>query len=132
MNLVDLYLPLKHVHMSLVFISIILFIIRGGAKVCQSHGFNQKWLKIVPHLLDSLLLVSGIALTIIIAQYPISHHWLTVKMLLLVGYIVLGMKTMKSTQVMQQRTYFAAALCCVLLLVMVAKTHHPMGLFSLM
>ncbi len=118
--------------MTLVFVSIMLFIMRGGAKICQSTRFEQRWLKIVPHILDSLLLLSGIALSIIIAQYPLTDHWLTVKMLLLVGYIVLGMKTMKSTQPMQQRTYFAAALCCVLLLVMVAKTHHPMGIFSLM
>ncbi len=131
MNPSDLYLPLKHAHMTLAFISIVLFIIRGGAKICQSTRLKQRWLKIVPHILDSLLLLSGIALTSIIAQYPISDHWLTVKMLLLVGYIVLGMKTMKSTQLMQQRTYFAAALCCVLLLVMVATTQHPMGIFSL-
>ncbi len=132
MNLNDYYLPLKHAHMTLVIISIVLFIIRGGAKVCQSTRFTQKWLRIVPHILDSLLLISGIGLTVIIAQYPFSDHWLTVKMLLLVGYIVLGMKTMKSTHILQQRTYFAAALCCVLLLVMVAKTHHPLGIFSLL
>lgn len=86
----------------------------------------------MPNLLDSILLISDIALTIIIAQHPVSHHWLTVKMLLLVGYTILGMNTMKSTQVMQQHTYFAAALCSVLLFAMVANTHHPMGLFSLM
>ncbi len=97
-----------------------------------SLRLNHRLITLAPHFVDTVLLISGIGLTLIIGQYPITHHWLTIKMLLLVAYIVCGMKAMKSTQPMAQRSYFAAALCCVLLLVTVAKTHHPLGLFSLM
>jgi len=132
MNVSDLYLPLKHAHLSLVAISISLFIIRGALKLSNSKRVMAKWLKVAPHIIDTLLLISGICLALLIHQYPISHHWLTVKIMLLVGYIVFGMKAMKSTQPMQQRSYFAGALCCVLLMVTVASTHHPLGLFSLL
>ncbi len=132
MNVSDLYLPLKHAHLSLVSISISLFIIRGALKLSDSKRVMTKSLKVAPHIIDTLLLISGIGLALLIHQYPISHHWLTVKIMLLVGYIVLGMKAMKSTQPMQQRSYFAAALCCVLFMVTVASTHHPLGLFSLL
>jgi len=132
MNFSDLYLPLKHAHLSLVAISICLFIIRGALKMSDSKRVMGKWLKVAPHIIDTLLLISGICLALLIHQYPISHHWLTVKILLLVGYIVLGMKAMKSTQPMQQRSYFAAALACVLFMVTVASTHHPLGMFSLL
>ncbi|OUR69751.1 regulator SirB [Bermanella sp. 47_1433_sub80_T6] len=132
MNVSDLYLPLKHAHLSLVAISISLFIIRGALKLSNSKRVMAKWLKVAPHIIDTLLLISGICLALLIHQYPISHHWLTVKIMLLVGYIVFGMKAMKSTQPMQQRSYFAGALCCVLFMVTVASTHHPLGLFSLL
>ncbi len=132
MNVSDLYLPLKHAHLSLVAISISLFIIRGALKLSDSKRVMAKWLKVVPHIIDTLLLISGICLALLIHQYPISHHWLTVKIMLLAGYIVLGMKAMKSTQPMQQRSYFAGALCCVLMMVTVASTRHPLGLFSLL
>ena len=132
MNFSDLYLPLKQGHLTLVAISISLFILRGALKMTDSQRKQGKLLTVTPHIIDTLLLLSGIGLALLIQQYPVSHHWLTVKILLLVGYIVLGMKAMKSTQPMQQRSYFAAALCCVLLMVTVATTQHPLGLFSLM
>ncbi len=132
MNYIELYTPLKLSHLALVTVSICLFILRGGALVVGTKGFTQKWIKIAPHLIDTALLLTGVGLTLIIAQYPISHHWLSVKMTLLLGYIFFGMKAMKSTQPRQQKIYFIAALCCVFLIVSVARTHHPLGIFSLL
>ena len=132
MNYVELYTPLKLTHLSLVAVSICLFILRGGALVAGAKGFTQKWIRVAPHLIDTTLLLTGIGLTLIIAQYPISHHWLSMKMTLLLGYIFCGMKTMKSTQPRQQKFYFIAALCCVFLIVSVARTHHPLGIFNLL
>ncbi len=132
MNLADLYLPIKHTHLLLVSISIVFFLIRAGAKLAEAQWLNKKWLRITPHMIDTVLLVSGILLMVITAQYPISQNWLSVKILLLLGYIVFAMKGMKSGHVLKQRKYFAAALSCVLLLITVAKTHHPLGLFSLL
>lgn len=128
----DIYLPLKHTHLLLVALSLVLFIIRGTALQLNAGWLNKKVVKIAPHIIDSFLLLTGVMLTLAVAQYPITDHWLTVKMLLLVGYIALGIKMMRSTQVMMQRGYFAGALACVLLMVTVATTHHPLGLFSLL
>ena len=127
----DIYLPLKHSHLLLVALSLGLFIARGVALQMKAQWLNKKIVKILPHVIDTFLLLTGALLTIAVSQYPITDHWLSVKMLLLVGYIVLGVKMMRSSQPMMQRSYFAGALTCVLLLVTVAKTHHPLGLFSL-
>lgn len=128
----DIYLPLKHTHLLLVALSLSLFIVRGTALQMSAQWLNKKIVKIAPHIIDSFLLLTGVLLTFSVAQYPISDNWLSVKMILLVGYIVFGIKMMRSTQVMMQRSYFAGALACVLLMVTVARTHHPLGLFSLL
>ncbi len=132
MNYIELYTPIKLTHLFLVVISICLFTVRGGAHAFADIRFTQKWMKIAPHLIDTALLLTGIGLTLIVAQYPVTHHWLSVKMTLLMCYILLGMKTMKSTQPRQRQGYFIAALCCVFLIVSVARTHHPMGIFNLL
>lgn len=131
MTLIELYTPLKHSHLGLVAISIVFFMLRGGSKLLDIKWIEQKWVKISPHIIDSFLMLSGILLMFASKQFPIEQSWLTVKLILLVAYILLGVKTMKSTQKMQQRSYFAGAILCVLLMMTIAKTHNPLGLFSL-
>ena len=128
----EFYFPIKHLHLTLVAISLVFFMARGTAIIVKAQWVTQKWARISPHIIDTFLLISGIFLTFIISQYPIMHDWLTSKMILLVGYIMFGMKAMKSEVPMKQRSYFAAAIACVLLMITVATTHHPLGMFSLM
>jgi uncharacterized membrane protein SirB2 len=51
--------------------------------------------KIVPHVIDTVLLASAIALTVMIRQYPFVAPWLTAKVIGLVAYIGLGMIALK-------------------------------------
>ncbi len=132
MALETLYVPLKHSHLLLVAISIVFFMARGGSRIFQKQWQNALAVKIAAHGIDSLLLLTGVLLMVATAQYPIAQAWLTTKLILLVGYIMFGIKTMKSPSVMQQRSYFAAAIICALLMITIARTHHPLGLFSLL
>lgn len=131
MTLIDLYLPLKHSHLGLVALSIVFFMLRGSSRLLNLEWTNQKWVKIAPHIIDSFLMLSGVLLMFAIQQFPIAQSWLTVKLMVLIAYIFFGIKTMKSTQKMQQRSYFAAAILCVMFMITIAKTHNPLGLFSL-
>lgn len=131
MTLIDLYLPLKHSHLGLVALSIVFFMLRGSSRLLDLEWTNQKWVKIAPHIIDSFLMLSGVLLMFAIQQFPIAQSWLTVKLMVLIAYIFFGIKTMKSTQKMQQRSYFAAAILCVMFMITIAKTHNPLGLFSL-
>jgi uncharacterized membrane protein SirB2 len=114
----------------MVAISIPFFIVRGGAKILGLSWQNQKWVKVSPHILDSALLISGILLMLATSIYPIEQSWLTSKLIVLVGYIMFGIKTMKSPSPMKQRLYFSMALLCALLMITIATSHHPLGLFS--
>ena len=48
---------------------------------------QQRWVKIVPHLVDTLLLASAVALAVMSHQYPLANGWLTAKVAGLLIYI---------------------------------------------
>jgi uncharacterized membrane protein SirB2 len=123
---------LKQVHVSLALASIIGFILRWTWKMRDSPLSQRTLTKTVPHLVDTLFLATGIALTFTINQYPLSTAWLTAKITGLVVYIVLGMIAMKTTSSRPWRvTAFLAALFVYAWILTVARFKTPLGFFSL-
>ena len=90
-----MYFALKHLHMLCAAISIIGFIVRGALRIANSAILQKKWIRIAPHIVDTLLLLSAIGLTLTIHQYPITSSWLTAKLIGLVVYIGLGVVTLR-------------------------------------
>ena len=85
------YLELKIIHVTCVVASGSLFILRGIWLIQQSNQLLQRWVRVAPHAIDTVLLLSAIMLSIALQQYPITHGWLTAKVLALLVYIGLGM-----------------------------------------
>jgi uncharacterized membrane protein SirB2 len=126
-----LYLYVKHAHVFLVATSIALFVCRGGLMFADSKWLRHPLLKYTPHLVDTLLLASAVWLMFLIHQYPVAQSWLSVKVVLLLVYIVLGSFALKRGRSKFQRgVYFALALTVVLFMVSVARAHQPLGWFS--
>lgn len=132
MALESIYVPLKHAHLLLVSISIVYFSIRAISKLLKKQWQDKLGVRISAYTIDSFLLITGVLLMFATSQYPIAQSWLTIKLIILVGYILFGIKAMKSNTQVIQSGYIAAAIACVLLMVTIARTHHPLGLFSLM
>jgi uncharacterized membrane protein SirB2 len=88
-------LPLKIIHVSCVSASYALFLLRGIWMLRESPAIRRRWVRIVPHTVDTLLLVSAIALAISIGQYPFVDTWLTAKLAGLLAYIALGSVALK-------------------------------------
>jgi uncharacterized membrane protein SirB2 len=85
----------------------------------------------MPHAIDSVLLVSAVLLTIIIGQYPFVNGWLTVKVIALVAYILLGMQALKHERSQAvRRVSFLGAVAVFAFIVTVARTHSPSGIFG--
>ncbi len=119
-------LTLKLIHVSAAFISIFGFIARGILMILESAYLNQKWVKIVPHIVDTILLVTAIMLTVSINQYPLTDGWLTAKVVALLAYIVLGVIALKRGTTKQTRVFaFAAALLVFAYIVLVAVKRSP-------
>jgi uncharacterized membrane protein SirB2 len=77
------YLALKYVHVACVAISYVLFFVRGIWMMHVSSLLARRWVRIMPHVVDTLLLASAIALSVMIGQYPFTTPWLTAKVIAL-------------------------------------------------
>ncbi len=101
---------------SLVFLS---FISRIALVEFSPEKLQRKWLKIAPHALDTLLLLSGIALILKEKWYLTDYTWLMVKIALLTVYIVLGMIAMRC-QGGRRLLAATGAIACLILIIDIA------------
>ncbi|HSO07077.1 MAG TPA: SirB2 family protein, partial [Pelomicrobium sp.] len=85
------YAALKHLHVATVAISYALFVVRGVWMMRGSPMLQRKWVRVLPHVNDTVLLLAGVSLAVMISQYPFAAGWLTAKVLALIVYIGLGM-----------------------------------------
>ena len=119
---------IKILHETTALISLSLFVIRGIGHFRQAGFMNRRWVRIVPHVNDSLLLLSAILLTLQIGQYPFTTDWLTAKLLALVMYILLGMVALKWAGTLPlQIAAWLAALVVFGYIVSVAISKQPLG-----
>jgi uncharacterized membrane protein SirB2 len=122
-----MYLGLKHLHVTTVYITITLFLLRGFWMVFQPAMLQKRWVRIVPHVNDTILLLSAIVLAVLIQQYPFVNSWLTAKVIGLVVYIGLGVVALRLGRTKGARiAAFIGALITIAYIYNVAKTHSPM------
>lgn len=123
------YMALKHLHLLTVAISIILFLLRFFWKWRGSAMMQKRWVKITPHINDTLLFLTGIALVVMLKFYPLLSvdSWLTEKLFGVIIYILLGYVALgKKTKSWNLRTLaFVLALGCLYLIVKLATTKIP-------
>src|SRR5437868_5781173 len=106
------YLLLKHFHMGCAALSGGFFFVRGQWMLAGSAMLQRRWVKTVPHIVDSLLLASAIGLAIWSHQYPGQMPWLTAKVVALVAYILFGAValTYGKTRALRTSAFVAALL----------------------
>lgn len=122
-----MYVLAKHLHLTLVGVSISLFILRF--LIAQKHPawLQRRLIKVLPHVIDTGLLASAIWLCFILQQAPISDSWLTVKVACVIGYIFLGSLALKrATSKPKQWVSFFAALLVIAYTGTVAVTKTPL------
>lgn len=120
------YIAIKHLHVTCVLLSGSFFFLRGIWMLRESALLQRRWVKIAPHIIDTLLLGSALTMAILSAQYPFVHAWLTAKVLGLLAYIVFGTIALKrgKTKAIRIRA-FIAALASLGYIVSVALTRNP-------
>ena len=124
------YAALKMIHVTSVIISYLLFSLRSMWMMRGSAALQQRWVKITPHVVDTVLLVSAITLAIRIQQDPIHDPWLSAKIVGLLVYIGLGMMALKFGKTRKTRiSAWIAAQAVFLYIVLVALTKNPALLF---
>lgn len=104
------YLVIKQLHITFALLSGSFFLLRGIWMLGESPLLQQRWVKVVPHVVDTLLLSSALVLVFWSGQYPFAQPWLTAKVLALIVYIGLGTVALKrgKTRLVQTVAMFAA------------------------
>lgn len=124
-----MYLMVKHFHITVVGISVCLLTLRYILMMMDSPWRDNKVLKILPHINDTLLLFSGVALIAITRFVPFTPAapWLTEKLAGVVVYIALGFFALKLGRNKLLRSFaFFGALGWLYLIVKLANTKATM------
>lgn len=126
------YLVLKHLHVAFVVISITGFFLRGIWMLTDSPLLERLWVRVVPHVNDTLLLAAAIGLSVELRQYPFVDGWLTAKVIGLLAYILFGMFALRRGRGKAVRTgFWLVALTSFGYIVSVALTKDPRGFLAL-
>lgn len=89
------YEMLKMIHVSCAILSISGFALRGFWMLRASPLLASLPARVLPHVIDTLFLLSGIGLVALLDLPILQLPWLTAKILLLVVYILLGTIALK-------------------------------------
>jgi uncharacterized membrane protein SirB2 len=120
------YLALKQIHVACVVLSFAGFVVRGVWMIRESPLLRRRWVRVAPHVVDTVLLASAIALAVLLRQYPFVHGWLTAKVVGLALYIALGMVALRRGPTRRTRiTAWVAAQLVLGYVVAVALTKNP-------
>ena len=122
-----MYMMAKHLHLTAVGLSILFFVFRFIWSQFDATALSKKWVKILPHIIDTVLLASASWLCFILSQYPIVNAWLTFKVIGVVLYIVFGLFALKKAKTtLGKWSFFVAALVVLMATAMVAVTKQPL------
>lgn len=127
------YYSVKTVHQTAVVLSLLGFFMRGAAGLAGSAWVRSRVAKTVPHIVDTVLLLSAIALAWQLRLNPLTTPWLLAKIVGLLVYIGLGVVALRSGLPQNVRaTAWVLALACFAYIASVAITKNPAGFFSLL
>jgi uncharacterized membrane protein SirB2 len=124
------YYAVKSLHVSAVVLSYALFFLRGVWMLQGSPRLGARWVRTVPHVVDSVLLAAAVVLVLMLREYPFGTGWLTAKTIWLVVYIGLGTVALRRGRSKRVRLRaWIAAQAVFVYIVSVALTKNPFVLF---
>ncbi len=83
------------------------------------------------YTVDTVLLTAALMLMTVVQQYPFVDAWLTVKVLAVVVYIVLGILAFRIGRASARGpAFWVAALAVFGFIYSVARTHDPLGVIG--
>ena len=122
--------PVLAIHVATVMLSLFGFVLRGVLRFRGSGLINRKWLKIAPHIVDTVLIASARILLLQASLNPLTTPWLLAKIVALIIYIGLGLVAFRfagSRSVALWSWCMAIVVFCYILAVAVTK--NPLIVF---
>ena len=125
------YLTVKTIHQSAVALSFAGFFARGLGALAGAPWVGARAAKTLPHIVDSVLLLSALWLAWALRLNPVEAPWLLAKIIGLLAYIGIGMVALKPGRPPALRAFARlAALAVFRYIVSVAQTKNPLGFIA--
>ncbi len=127
----DFYVEIRQVHIGAVIVSGVLMLLRGLAHNLWKASWVKAWpLRFLSYTIDTILLTTALMLMTIVGQYPFVDSWLTIKLTLVLIYIVFGYAALRGQSARLRWGSLGAAVVTYGFIVTIARAHHPLGLFA--
>ena len=125
------YLEIRTVHIGSIILSGLLLLVRGVGYNMAGASWAMAWpVRYLSYTIDTVLLTAALMLMTIVRQYPFVDAWITVKLLFVVLYIVLGYQALRGRTTGMRWGSLGGAALLYAFIVSVARTHSPLGFFA--
>ncbi|PAJ74398.1 transcriptional regulator [Pseudoalteromonas sp. NBT06-2] len=118
------YIAIKHMHLTFVILSIVLFYVRAISRLNNWQLAKNKILFVSSHIGDTLLLISAFTLIYMAEINLLEHTWLLEKIVIVITYIVLGFILLKQTEKGKQFAILGICTVCLCLIGYLAGAKH--------
>jgi len=126
--MIEYYAQIRWLHIAMVLCSGSLFALRGGAMLAGSRLATATPVRWLSYGIDTTLLTAAMMLVVMLPGAVFANGWLTVKLCLVVAYVVLGSLALKRGRTRAVRLgCFIAALLVFVVIIGIARAHHPLG-----
>lgn len=115
---------IKLIHLTFILTSIVSFSGRFALSFFKPEMLQNKIIKIAPHVIDTVLLISGVALVLQGGWLEGEFGWIVSKLTLLAGYIIFGVVAMRAEVKGKRWLAFIAALLCYVGIFIIAITKN--------
>jgi|SRR5690606_16186370 len=123
------YMLIKHLHVTAAALSILFFVVRAYWSVSENALLQKKFVRIAPHVIDTVLLVAAILLAMMLGSAA-AQPWVLTKIILLIAYVGVGTIAIKRGRTPRTRAIAAIiAVAIFVYIVGVAIRHHPASWF---
>lgn len=116
---------IRNLHVLLAYVTVIGFVARAALAFMDSSMRSHKLVKILPHVIDTLLLACGLALVFGLG-HSFGEGWLTAKLIALLAYIGFGVLTLRANTMALRLVGTVGALASVGYIFLVALSRNPM------
>ncbi len=123
----------KYLHLVTVAASFALFFIRGIWVLRAYPRPEEQWVRVLPHAIDALVLLSGAALIALASGGRWPEEWFTWKLVFVVVYALLVVIVLHLAKRRWQRALaWVAGMLMFLFVATIAVLHHKLGILSIL
>jgi uncharacterized membrane protein SirB2 len=128
---IEYYAQIRSAHILTVVLSGGLFAVRGVGVLAGARWPIHAALRYSSYAIDTALLTAALMLVAVVPAAMFANHWLTVKLVLVMVYVVLGTMALKRASTARGKLIcYVAALVVFGLIVGIARRHSPLGWFG--